>query len=55
MYKMLYTNLMGSTNQKQAIDVQKINRKPANHERRQQEKEQRGTIKTIIIQLTKWQ
>ena len=62
MGKMLYTNLMVTTNQKPLIDVQKIKRKEFNditkesqktmREKSKSRKEQRGTTETTTKQVT---
>ena len=63
--KMLYTNLMVTTNQKPAIHTQRIKRKQFNYitkeshqtveEESKTRKDQKRSIKTTTKQITKWQ
>ena len=60
MQKILYTNLMVTTNQNQIIDMQKIKQKEhrqrkSTYSERKEQKEGTKKNKTTIKQETKWQ
>ena len=64
MWKMLYANLMATTNQKLLISIQRIQRKKSNYtiienqqtmKERKRRKDWRKATKTTTKEVTKWQ